>query len=217
VVTPERARALELNWQALLAEINNRARLLVVSKTRSADEIRYLYQLGQRDFGENRVQELEEKALLLSDLPALRWHLIGPLQSNKVAKLKKIAGLSAVHSVGSLALLGKMQNAVERPLDLYLQVNTSREDAKSGFEDFASLKEAASAVSGPLRLKGLMTMATFRTDDPAGEARRCFRELRELRDRLDPGLELSMGMSGDYPIALEEGTHWVRVGGKIFA
>lgn len=216
-MTPERARALELNWKALLTEINKRARLLVVSKTRPVDEIRYLYQLGQRDFGENRVQELEEKALPLSDLPDLRWHLIGPLQSNKVGKLKKIVGLSAIHSVGTLALIGKIQSAVERPLDIYLQVNTSREDAKSGFEDFPALQEAAKAVSGPLRLKGLMTMATLRTEDPVGEARRCFRELRGLRDQLDPGLELSMGMSGDYPIALEEGAHWVRVGGKVFA
>ncbi len=217
MLTPERARALELNWKALVAELDKRARLMVVSKGRPVEEIRYLYQLGQRDFGENRVQELEEKALPLSDLPGLRWHLIGPLQSNKVGKLKKIVGLSAIHSVGTLPLLEKIAGAVERPLDVYLQVNTSREDAKSGFEDFDALRAAVESVRAPLRLRGLMTMGTLRTEDPVGEAHRCFRELRALRDRLDPALELSMGMSGDYPVALEEGTSWVRVGSKVFA
>jgi pyridoxal phosphate enzyme (YggS family) len=217
MLTPERARQLEVNWNALLGEIDKRAQLLVVSKTQKLEEIRYLFQLGQRDFGENRVKDLEERAQALSDLPGIRWHLIGNLQSNKIPKLSKIPGLTAIHSVSSLELLQKLQAGLKVPMGIFLQVNTSREDEKSGFENVDEIQAAARLVQAPLRLQGLMTMATIRTDDVPGEARRCFRELKVLRDRFDPRLELSMGMSGDYGIALEEGSSWVRVGSRVFA
>lgn len=217
MLTPERARQLESNWKALLGEINKRARLLVVSKTQKVEEVRYLFQLGQRDFGENRVQELEEKAKALSDMPGIRWHLIGNLQSNKITKLNKIPGLAAIHSVSSLELAEKLLAGVKVPMGIFLQVNTSREDEKSGFESFDEIQVAAKLCKDHLRLQGLMTMATIRTDDLDGEARRCFKELKALRDRLNPQLELSMGMSGDYEIAMEEGSSWVRVGSRVFA
>lgn len=204
---------LESRWRGVLNEIEGtRAKLLVVSKTHPADEIRTLYQLGQRDFGENRVQELEEKAQQLADLRELRWHLIGHLQSNKIPKLNKIPNLVAIHSVDDRALAEKLLKGLVRPIDLFLQVNTSHEVEKSGFEDFDQLASVVELV----KPRGLMTMGTLRTDDQTGEARRCFQLLRHWRDRLDPRLELSMGMSGDYPIAVAEGADWVRVGSKIF-
>lgn len=216
MLTPERARQLELNWQSLLDEIQQRARLLVVSKMQKIAEIRYLYELGQRDFGENRVQDLEAKVEALKDLPGIRWHLIGNLQSNKIPKLNQIPGLTAIHSVGSLELLEKLQAGLKVPMGIFLQVNTSGEDEKSGFESLEEVLAAARVVQAPLRLQGLMTMATIRTDDVEGEARRCFNQLRSMRDELDSSLELSMGMSGDYSIALAAATTWVRVGSKVF-
>lgn len=223
-----RSEALARNLGALRSELTgSAAQLLVVSKTQALDDIRALYHAGQRHFGENRVQELVEKDEALRDLPDLRWHLIGPLQSNKVNKLKALERLVAIHSVASLELTQKLAEALSaRPqrLGLFLQVNTSGEAEKSGFETRAELERAAeylTARTGPVALQGLMTMGTIRTEDVEGEAHRCFKQLVGLRDQLLrqlhlPRLELSMGMSGDYRIARDYGSDWVRVGSKIF-
>ena len=200
----------------------SKAHLLVVSKTRSAQEIRTLYEAGQRHFGENKVQELLEKDAALSDLKDLRWHLIGHLQSNKVNKLKEISRLVAIHSVDSLSLVQKLTQALPPQVDYFLQVNTSGEEEKSGFESLEELKEAIAYLKAQHHeARGFMTMGTIRTEDVEGEARRCFKKLIELRDSLqnhqNKPLELSMGMSGDYLIAREMGSDWVRVGSKIFS
>lgn len=218
--------ALATNWNAVRSELTGDAKLLVVTKTRTADDIRALYQLGQRDFGENKVQELEEKDALLGDCPELRWHLIGHLQSNKISKLNKISRLYAIHSVDTFELAQRLVKSLTghfQGVGLFLQVNTSHEEEKSGFEDYAELFRTAKSLleARNVRLQGLMTMGTIRTDAPLAEARRCFRDLAEMRSKLQksldlPRLELSMGMSGDYPVAIELGSDWVRVGSKIF-
>ncbi|MFP5459715.1 MAG: YggS family pyridoxal phosphate-dependent enzyme, partial [Bacteriovoracia bacterium] len=201
-----RPEALARNLHELQEELRgSRAQLLVVSKTQTTDDIRSLYQAGQRHFGENRVQELLEKAEALRDLTDLRWHLIGPLQSNKINKLKSLERLVAIHSVASLELTQKLVEALSgrtQHLGIFLQVNTSGEAEKSGFETPDELLRAAeflAATTGPVVLQGLMTMGTIRTEDVEGEAHRCFKQLVNLRDQLMaqlkvPQLELSMGM-----------------------
>ena len=215
--------ALEANLKSLRAELSTTTtKLMVVTKTQSIEDIRTLYELGQRDFGENRVQELEEKANALRELSEIRWHLIGHLQTNKVNKLAKIPGLVAIHSVDSEELILKLMKGLEghSPIGLFLQVNTSHEDEKRGLEDLSEVMKLAKLMDGartPVFLQGLMTMGTIRTDNVAEEARRCFKALIEMRDQLKiTGLELSMGMSGDYLIARDLGSSWVRVGSKIF-
>lgn len=209
------------------AELTPEAQLLVVSKTHSIDEIQAYYDLGQRDFGENRVQELEEKAMALkSSCPDLRWHFIGNLQSNKINQLFEVPQLFAIHSVDDKDLLKKFvkaQGKLSSELKVFLQYNTSREDEKAGFEDYDSLKQAALMIanSSRLKLQGLMTMGTLRTENREAEAKRCFSELRELAQKLSMELgrrmETSMGMSGDYKIALEEKSNWIRLGTVMFS
>lgn len=202
--------------------------LLIVSKTRPIEEIQIYYDLGHRDFGENRVQELEMKAEALRDsCPGIRWHMIGHLQSNKVNNLFKVPNLYAIHSVDDQELVDKIvksQDKLASKLHIFLQFNTSKEVEKSGFETFAELRTAAEAIhqSENLILEGLMTMGTLRTEDFEGEARRCFQKLNELKTRLESEMKLkalstSMGMSQDYKIALEESSTWIRLGTMMFA
>ena len=199
-------------------------RLLAVTKTRSPEEIAALARAGQVHLGENRVQEAATK------IPECRglgveadWHLIGHLQRNKVKKALALFG--TVHSIDSVRLLEALAREAEsrsiRP-DTFLEVNVSGEASKHGLapaeaEDVC--RRAGELAS--LRLVGLMTMAPF-TDDPE-TARPFFKGLRELRDKLNDGAayaeplrELSMGMSGDFEVAAEEGATWVRVGTALF-
>lgn len=200
--------------------------LLIVSKTRSVDEIKAYYELGHRDFGENRVQELSEKALALKEsCPEIRWHMIGHLQSNKVKILFQIPNLHAIHSVHDLNLVEKLVKSEEHlthPVEIFLQFNTSKEEEKSGFEDQASLQKAAELLlhSQKLNLRGLMTMGTLRTENFEAEAARCFRELQKVKENLQVDLhrelKTSMGMSQDYKIALAEKSDWIRLGTMMF-
>lgn len=210
-------------FQAL---VKNKSHLLIVSKTRPLEDIELYYSLGHRDFGENRVQELSEKALALQDkCPDIRWHMIGHLQSNKVNSLLKVKNLYAIHSVhdeGLLSVLIKTEAKLDHEVRVFLQVNTSHEEEKSGFESFEELRPMAQKLlsAKKLKLAGLMTMGTLRTSDFEGEARRCFKDLNSLRERLGQevgvALETSMGMSQDYLIALEEKSDWIRVGTVMF-
>lgn len=202
------------------------ASLLIVSKTRSVDEIKVYYELGHRDFGENRVQELSEKAQALKEsCPEIRWHMIGHLQSNKVKNLFQVPHLHAIHSVHDLNLVEKLVKSEEHlthPVEIFLQFNTSKEEEKSGFEDEASLREAAELLlhSQKLNLRGLMTMGTLRTENFEAEAARCFRELQKVKENLQVDLhrelKTSMGMSQDYKIALAEKSDWIRLGTMMF-
>jgi len=185
--------------------------LLAVTKIFPAGILREAYDLGLRDFGENYVQEFEDKAPQLADLADARYHLIGHLQSNKTRKVMEL--FHVVQTVDS-AKLARRLNESPRPLDVMLEVKLSHEEAKSG-ADPSELPELITAVRAcsNLRLLGLMTMPPW-SDDPEA-ARGIFRNLRELAG--EHGLaQLSMGMSHDLETAIEEGSTCVRVGTALF-
>lgn len=209
------------NLEQILKTINSKAKLLAVTKSADIDVITKLYELGQRDFGENRVDDLADKAFKLKHLKNLKWHFIGNLQRKKVKDLLKIPSLYAIHSVDSLKLaleLNKRSDCLDQDLLLYFQVNTSGEKEKAGFENSKEVLVAMEAIEAPhLIIAGLMTMATIRTENQRLEAKKCFIKLVQVKNSLNrKGLELSMGMSQDFEIALEVGTDWVRVGSKLF-
>lgn len=196
-------------------------RLLAVSKTFPAADIAEARETAsQFMFGENRVQELAEKAPVLPN--DIQWHIIGHLQSNKAAKAAELAHW--VHSVDSEKLLNKLQagaEAANRKLNILLEVNWTGEESKSGIHGAdEALRLAEMAVSCKnLNLRGLMTMAEF--DATEARLRETFSGVRELRDRMERELgltlpELSMGMSGDFREAILEGATIVRIGTAIF-
>jgi PLP dependent protein len=197
-------------------------RLIAVSKRHPAESIKTMVNLGVRDFGESQVQEAQQKIPGFSGL-ALDWHLIGHLQSNKT---REVPGLfSHVHSIDSLKLIRRIAAAasdIERPVRLLLQVNIAADPAKHGLRPGEVVPLIDAALSEELtgvELCGLMTIA-FRD---AGEAdtRRGFADLRALLETCrarfgETFSELSMGMSGDYTLAIEEGATMVRVGSALF-
>ena len=196
-------------------------RLIAVSKTFSADHVRAAADAGQVDFGENKVQEALAKMDQTADL-RLRWHLIGHLQSNKA---KKAARFDLVHSVDTVPLLDKLDEAANttgRRLDLLVQADLAGEATKHGAreEQLTAIFEQARAARA-CRCVGLMILPPTVAEPDA--ARPYFRELRDVRDRLlargvDASMlqELSMGMSHDFEVAVEEGATMVRVGSAIF-
>jgi pyridoxal phosphate enzyme (YggS family) len=199
--------------------------LMAVTKTQPPDRIREGYDAGLRVFGENRVQEFAAKAEALRDLQAAEWHMIGHLQTNKATKTGEL--FRAVDSVDSLKLAEKLDAAacaLGKKLDVLIEINVGGETAKSGVApDSPALEDLLTAAPRleALVFRGLMTVPPF-TDDPEG-ARPYFRKLRELRDtvavRKLPNIalvELSMGMSHDFEVAIEEGSTCVRVGTAIF-
>ena len=196
-------------------------RLLPVSKTVGEARLRRAYAIGLHELGENKVQEALAKSEAMADLPDLRWVLIGHLQTNKARDVAAFAAeFHALDSARLAEALDRRLQAAGRSLDVYIQVNTSAEESKSGLPPEEVLGFLAELPRfDTLRVRGLMTLA-IRSDD-AERVRACFRLLRTLRDRareedlIGPG-ELSMGMSGDYEMAVEEGATTVRVGQAIF-
>ena len=199
-------------------------KLVAVSKTHPQPIIQDLYTYGQRDFGENKVQELLEK---VDTLPQdIRWHMIGHLQRNKVKYI--IPFIHMIHSIDSFRLLREVNKEaakINRKIKCLLQVKIAQEESKFGFspaevkaylrsEEFQSLKH--------IEISGLMGMATYTTN--THQIRSEFRTLKQLFDELETGIfagqpgfeELSMGMSGDYELAIEEGSTMVRIGSLIF-
>ena len=196
-------------------------RLLPVSKTVDEARMRAAVVAGMTEFGENKVQEAKAKAAALADLPGLRWSVIGHLQTNKAKDVAAFAAeFQALDSLRLAEALDRRLQAAGRSLDVFVQVNTSREESKYGMppeEVSGFLRQLPQFAS--LKVRGLMTLAMFSTDLAA--VRACFVRLRELRDRLRdtapvPLDELSMGMSGDFELAVEEGATVVRVGQAIF-
>lgn len=199
--------------------------LMAVSKTFSTELIRQAYAAGARVFGESKVQEFSGKTPTLTDLPDVSWHMIGHLQSNKATKAVEI--FSAVDSIDSRRLAEKLNSSAGqagKKLDVLVEINVGGETAKSGLHPDSPELEAILA-SAPqldhLSFRGLMTVPPF-TDDPQ-QARRYFRKLRELRgsiaSRSLPAVSmeaLSMGMSHDFEVAIEEGSTCVRIGTAIF-
>jgi pyridoxal phosphate enzyme (YggS family) len=199
--------------------------LMAVSKTQPPERIREAYEAGLRVFGENRIQEFASKIGALQNLPDAEWHMIGHLQTNKASKATEL--FHAVDSVDSLKLAEKLDAAARqlgKKLSLLLEINVGGEAAKSGVApDSSALDELLIAAPrlDSLQFRGLMTVPPF-TDDPQ-DARPYFRKLRGLRDniaaRKHPGVNLdviSMGMSHDFEVAIEEGSTCVRVGRAIF-
>jgi len=199
--------------------------LMAVSKTQPAEHIREAYEAGLRVFGENRVQEFANKVNALRDLHNAEWHMIGHLQTNKAVRTAEL--FRAVDSVDSLKLAEKLDaaaRALGRKLDVLVEINVGAEEAKSGAApDSPALDELLMAAPRleALVFRGLMTVPPF-SDDPQG-ARPYFRKLHELRDKIAarklPAItmdQLSMGMSHDFEVAIEEGSTCVRVGTAIF-
>jgi pyridoxal phosphate enzyme (YggS family) len=199
--------------------------LMAVSKTQSPVRIREAYDAGQRLFGENRVQEFAGKVEALGELHVAEWHMIGHLQSNKAARTAEL--FRAVDSVDSLKLAEKLDAAARnlgRKLEVLVEINVGGEAAKSGVAPDAPMLEKvlrAAPSLDALVFRGLMTVPPF-TENPDG-ARPYFRKLRELRDTIAarklPAVDmdqLSMGMSHDFEVEIEEGSTCVRVGTAIF-
>ena len=198
-------------------------RLLPVSKTQPADRLRLAHAAGCRMLGENKVQEAWGKWEALQDLTDLRWSVIGHLQTNKAKLVARFAcEFQALDSLRLAEALDRRLQAEGRALDVFVQVNTSGEASKYGLapEAVPAFLQALPAMSA-LRVRGLMTLALFSHD--SARVRQCFVRLRRLRDQLRQSApagmsleELSMGMSGDFDIAIEEGATVVRVGQAIF-
>ncbi len=197
--------------------------LIPVSKFHPLEEIQMLMTAGITDFGENRVQELLEKQSVLSGAE-VNWHLIGHLQRNKVKYVVRMPNLKLIHSVDSFRLAEEIQKRCEteeREMDILIQVNVANDDAKFGVPARTTVELIRRIfVFDRVKVKGLMTIVP-EVDDPE-EVRPYFRKLKELSMEIQttiPGVEmteLSMGMTNDFEIAIEEGATMVRVGSAIF-
>lgn len=198
--------------------------LIAVSKTKPIELIQEAYEAGQIDFGENKIQELREKP---GQLPNdIRWHMIGHVQTNKVKYIAPFIYL--IHAVDSLKLLKEINKQAlknDRTIKCLLQVHIAQEEHKFGFDEDSLMEMLNSEEFKSLQnisISGLMGMATY-TDDQ-DQIRKEFKSLKNLFDKLQsqfsfPNVkmsEISMGMSDDYPIAIEEGSTMIRVGSKIF-
>ncbi|MCP4914801.1 MAG: YggS family pyridoxal phosphate-dependent enzyme [Oligoflexia bacterium] len=203
--------------------------LVAVSKKYPYEDVKFAHQAGQIDFGENRIDELVEKSeCAANDHLHLRWHFIGNLQSNKISKLFNVKNLKFIHSVDSFSLLEKLygkSNILQEKVGFYLQVKTSNEKEKGGFDSYDDLAKTINLIlknqASNLKMVGLMTMSKVRTENFEEDARACFQKLKKIRKQLQQDfglgdLSLSMGMSNDLEIAVEEGTDCVRVGSAIF-
>lgn len=212
------------NINKLRSQIPESVKLVAVSKTRTVNQILEAYNAGQKCFGENRVQEiLLKKDLLPSDI---EWHLIGHLQSNKVKFV--VPFISLIHSVDSFKLLSSINSeasGIKRVVDCLLQIHIAREETKFGFtmEEIENMVISSEFSNlNNIRICGVMGMATYTSDinQIQKEFRyltECFRNLKKSYFSSNPFFkELSMGMSGDYKIALNEGSTILRIGSLIF-
>lgn len=213
-----------IKYKEILAELDDKASLVAVSKTKPIADIQALYDLGQRDFGENYVQELAEKYKLLPK--DIRWHFIGHLQSNKVKFIASFIHL--IHGVDSFSLLKEINKQAQknnRTINCLLQIHIAKEETKFGL-DGHELHELTRMIKEEDHLKnvivkGLMGMASFSNNtDLIRSEFRYLKELYNLSSQLSTIhyqlSTLSMGMSSDYQIALEEGSNMVRIGSLLF-
>jgi len=206
-------------YQKIISELSNKATLIAVSKIKPASNILEMYQLGQRDFGENYVQELVDK---YNQLPKdIRWHFIGHLQSNKVKYIAPFVQL--IHGVDSLKLLQEINKQAlknNRTIQCLLQVHIAQEETKFGFDknELLQINWTEIAELKGVEVIGLMGMASF--SDNLLLVRSEFKNLKLIFNELQlihSSIKiLSMGMSGDYSIAIEEGSNMVRIGSLLF-
>jgi hypothetical protein len=213
------------NLNEILSTLHNtEAKLIAVTKTHPLEKLQNLYDLGFKVFGENRVQELTEKQ---EKLPKdIEWHLIGTLQKNKVKYIAPFVAM--IHSVESFSLLKEINKRAkqnERVIECLLQMHIAEEDTKFGLDEkelYEILESEELKAFENIKLVGLMGMATFTENE--NQVRAEFKKLKTFFDKVKENFkteniafkELSMGMSGDYPIAIEEGATLVRVGSAIF-
>jgi PLP dependent protein len=209
-------------YRSLIKELNEKnITLVAVSKTKPIEDIQALYDLGQRDFGENYVQELTDKQAVLPN--DIRWHFIGHLQSNKVKYIAPFVAL--IHGVDSLKLLMEINKQAEknkRIIDCLLQVHIAKEETKFGMDETELNEALVNYTAGSMQhicIKGLMGMASFTSD--LQQVRGEFAYLKSLFDKCNEWMHvrmdiLSMGMSGDYTIAAAEGSTMVRIGSLLF-
>lgn len=191
--------------------------LVAVSKTKPISNIQEAFDLGVRDFGENRVQELVEKHGALPE--DINWHAIGHLQTNKAKQVANIAHL--VHAVDSTRLFNALAKHAIKPLDVLLQLHIASESTKHGFteEELINSIEEGLLSNPMINIRGVMGMATF--TDNHNQIASEFRSLRNAYDKIKTGMgegfdTVSMGMSGDWKIAIDEGSTLIRVGSAIF-
>ena len=211
--------SIQQNYQAILSQLPENVKLVTVSKTNPAEKIKEVYDLGQRAFGENKVQELLEKQPVLPN--DIEWHLTGHLQTNKV---KYIAGfISMIESIDSEKLLKEVDKEAlkhNRKINVLLQVKIAKEETKFGLTVDETKDIFNKYLNGNypnIEIKGLMGMASFVDDET--QIREEFSVLKNLFDefsQLKPLETLSMGMSGDFPLAIDCGSNSVRVGSAIF-
>ena len=205
---------------SLLTEIPKNVCLVAVSKTKPLDDIQAAYRAGQRVFGENKIQEMTHK---WEQLPKdIEWHMIGHVQSNKVKYMAPYVSL--IHGVDRAKLLTEIDKKAaknNRSIDCLLQIHIAEEETKFGLNEaelFSIVEQQQQQPFAHLRIVGLMGMATFTTNTI--QIRKEFNTLKKLYERanaMGSGMHiLSMGMSGDYPIAIEEGSTMIRVGSKLF-
>ncbi len=214
------------NYTLIKKELGDKRRLVAVSKVRTVEEIRLLYSLGQRDFGENYVQEMAAKQLELPN--DIRWHFIGHLQTNKVKYIAPFVYM--IHGVDRFKLLEEIDRMAEknqRVISCLLQVHIAQEESKFGFNE-KELKELITAIPkyklenklSHIKLCGMMGMASLTENTEL--VRKEFKYLKVLFDDTKAEISqptfqtLSMGMSDDYKIALEEGSNMVRIGSLVF-
>lgn len=214
-------------WNSIVKELETKnVTLVAVSKTKPVSDIQALYDLGQRDFGENYVQELVDKQPQLP--PDVRWHYIGHLQSNKVKYIAPFVHL--IHAVDSFKLLleiNKQARKNNRTIDVLLQMHVATEESKFGMNErdiveFMDYCEAQQEQLQNIRIRGLMGMASFSDDEQLvrSEFKRLhamFLNLKKSSFIMQPHFDTcSMGMSGDYKLAIEEGSTMVRIGSLLF-
>ncbi len=221
--------SLKTNYEEVLASLQEASlragrkpqeiQLMAVSKTHPFSDMLAIHEFGQNLFGENRVQEVQQK-VPQPRIDAMDLHLIGHLQSNKAKKAIQL--FNGIDSVDSLKLAEKLEQNLERPFPILLELKTAKEETKSGFENEKELFEAVEAILGwkYLKIKGLMTIGPLEGDER--EVRGAFSSLRGVLERMNTTFSipdcntLSMGMSTDYAWAIEEGSTVVRIGTKLF-
>lgn len=207
-------------YKEIIAELDGKASLVAVSKTKPVEDILELYHLGQRDFGENYVQELVDKEVQLPK--DIRWHFIGHLQSNKVKYIAPFVHL--IHGIDSESLLKEINKQAiknNRVIDCLLQIHIATEESKFGFDE-AEVENLQTDIFTNVQIRGLMGMASFSDDNNL--VRTEFKKLKFLFEKLQQNSYahamafnlISMGMSGDYKIALNEGSNMVRIGSLLF-
>lgn len=212
--------SIQKNLTSIRESIPQEATLVAVSKTKPSSDIQEAYDAGQRDFGENKIQEMTQK---WEELPKdIQWHMIGHVQRNKVKYMAEYVAL--IHGVDSLKLLkeiDKQAKKTDRIISCLLQVHIAEEDTKFGFDEeelLALTQEPEFIQLENIRVTGLMGMATFTEDKD--QIRHEFKTLKTLFETLKTKLPtmdtLSMGMSGDYETAIAEGSTMVRIGSSIF-